>query len=282
MTNGSLLSSGQYQLLLKLYQQVSPDHFTNLDQFCRTVANKTLTHIFPKDLSKMIKYTNEHTLASRNQLEFLNEIFRYLNINGKEFCMKQFNLDIDNLTKSQVNYVIERIKANYDVFVPQKIRIHNYALSVLQAHLDYKILQQTYKYNSDKKLTVISFRNLLVCDWDNQTLTDIQATLAQFPYNFAIYKTYKGYHGYCTSRTFDHRAFSTHQLMYKLGCDPWYISFTKLNGFVTRISKKYGRGEEFIEQFVISHNTNASSPKSELLELLRIKDTYTLQTGTTS
>ena len=228
----------------------------------------------------MIKYTNDNVQASPNQREYLDEIFGYLAIDGKEFCITKCNMDLLSLKKSQVNTVIETIKANYSVFVPQQIRVKNYKFSVLQDFPHYKIVQQTYKYNPDKKLTVISFRDLLVCDWDNQTLTDIQAILSQFPYSFAIYKTYKGYHGYCTSDTFDHRAFSTHQLMHKLGCDPWYISFTKLNGFVTRISKKSNRQEEYIEQFVTTHNTASNPPKRELMELLRIKDAYTLHTVT--
>lgn len=272
----ALLSPRQYKLLMNLYQQVYPDHFTTLEEFCCTVANKTLNQIKPTDLTKIIKYTNDNVSMTSKQREFLDEIFRYLGIDGPEFCRSQCSMDISTLTKSQVNTIIDKIKSRYNVFVPQQIRVQNYTFSVVHEHPDYKILQQTYKYNPLKQLTVISFRDLLVCDWDNQTLTDIQTILKEFPYSFAIYKTYKGYHGYCISDTFDHRAFSTHQLMHKLGCDPWYISFTKLNGFVTRISPKSGRQEEYIEQFVGYQTTYTNQPKPELLELLKIKDTYTL------
>jgi len=274
----TVLSPGQYNLLIQLYQQFTSSQVTTtLDQFCYQSTKKELTQLAPQDMTKIIKYVNNNTSASRKQRDFLDEVFCYLEIDGSEFCLAECKMDMHNLTRSQVNAVFQQLKEKYSVFVPQKIRLQNYTLSVIQAFPDYKIIQQTYKYNPDKKLTVISFRDLLVCDWDNQTLQDIQATLSLFPYSFVIYKTYKGYHGYCTSDTFDHRAFSTHQLMHKLGCDPWYISFTKLNGFVTRISKKSDRQEEYIEQFVTTHNSTRNQPKRELLDLVRIKDTYTVQ-----
>ncbi|NBO99451.1 MAG: hypothetical protein EBU90_04890 [Proteobacteria bacterium] len=273
----TVLSPRQYNLLLQLYQQFTSSLGpTTLDQFCRQITKKELNQLTPQDMTKIIKYTNNNIPASRKQRDFLDEIFAYLEIDGQEFCSTECRVDMPDLTRSQVNTVIQKLKDQYGVFVPQKIRLQNYTLSVIQAFPHYKIIQQTYKYNPDKKLTVISFRDLLVCDWDNLALTEIQATLSQFPYSFMIYKTHKGYHGYCISHTFDHRAFSTHQLMHKLGCDPWYISFTKLNGFVTRISKKSDRQEEYIEQFVATHNTR-NNPKPELLELVKIKDTYTVQ-----
>ena len=60
--------------------------------------------------------------------------------------------------------------------------------------------------------------------------------------------------------------------MNRLGCDPWYISFTKLNGFVSRLSKKPDRDEEFIERFVMEYNPKNVKTKMEIIKLINIKD----------
>jgi hypothetical protein len=103
-------------------------------------------------------------------------------------------------------------------------------------------------------MRVIGFRDILVIDVDNKPFEDVVATLENSPFTFWVYRTMNGFHVYVMNMTFDLQAFETWQLMYKLGCDPWYISFTKMYGSIVRIEPKPGRDERFVEEFVSQIN----------------------------
>lgn len=116
----------------------------------------------------------------------------------------------------------------------------------------------------------------MMLDFDNITYSELENKISCYldKYTFQVYKTTNGFHVYCTSNVFDYSAFSTLQFMYKLGCDPWYISFTKLYGFVVRLSPKIRDGiqDTFIEQFI---GTLGETPELEsVLNIIAIKDSY--------
>jgi hypothetical protein len=58
--------------------------------------------------------------------------------------------------------------------------------------------------------------------------------------------------------------------MQNLGCDKYYIGFTRKLGFVTRLNKKSGRIESFIERFI--KQVNDYPILQELLDLVKLKD----------
>jgi hypothetical protein len=128
-------------------------------------------------------------------------------------------------------------------------------------------------------MTIISFDKLLVCDWDNMTLEEILDIISKVEptLRFKIYKTYNGYHGYCVSRYCSHSSFATIQLMHKMKCDPYYMSFTKLNGFAVRLTKKQGRNEEEVERYIM--DIGDSDPLPLLEDLVMVKDNYISKYG---
>ena len=58
--------------------------------------------------------------------------------------------------------------------------------------------------------------------------------------------------------------------MQSLDCDKYYIGFTRKLGFVTRLNKKVGRTEYFIERFI--KQVNDYPILQELLDLVKLKD----------
>jgi len=59
-------------------------------------------------------------------------------------------------------------------------------------------------------------------------------------------------------------------LMKTLGCDQFYIGFTRYTGFVVRLNKKKDRDEKYIERFVAKLGNEPDI--NILLDLLRLKD----------
>jgi hypothetical protein len=58
--------------------------------------------------------------------------------------------------------------------------------------------------------------------------------------------------------------------MKRLGCDQFYIAFTRYTGFVVRLNKKKGRQEKYIERFVAKMGNQPDI--NLLLDLLILKD----------
>ena len=136
---------------------------------------------------------------------------------------------------------------------------------------DYFIgVQQNLLKKTEMKL--ISFKNLMVLDYDNTTLDNIENILCNYPYTFLVYKTYSGYHVYNISEEFP-RSNSTLQLMHDMKCDYYYINFCKYTGFTVRLDKKKDRKEEYIEKYVKQINNYLINDK--LKELVKYKDNLT-------
>jgi hypothetical protein len=256
-----MISQSQIDTIKKIF--IKQSEYNDLDLFCKSITNKLLCELDHGDVNKIIECSE----ITKNMKMYLLEIFDYLEYNKEELIYKK-------LTYKEFKAILKKFKEDYpDIFFPMNLNLKYLRYKTLSSNDDFKILDQ-YNIKTNNTINLISFKNVLICDWDDVSLEYILSILENEMYSFYIYKTFKGYHGYCTSEYFDHTKFSTFQLMNRLGCDPWYISFTKLNGFVSRLSKKPDRYEEFIERFVMDYNPKCGSIKSkkDIIKLINIKD----------
>jgi hypothetical protein len=173
----------------------------------------------------------------------------------------------------------------YQLNVPLSIDLRNFEYIIKEETDDYIIGHQFNKQTKEKIMDIISFNSMMVLDYDIKKDNDddndhdtkkqillkyIIDKLSEYPYTFYIYETFNGYHVYCTSKFFDYKKHSTHTLMKKLGCDQFYIGFTRYTGFVVRLNKKKDRREKYIERFVAKMGNEPDI--NILLDLLRLKD----------
>lgn len=177
----------------------------------------------------------------------------------------------------------------YQLNVPLSIDLRNFEYIIKEETDDYIIGHQFNKRTKEKIMDIISFNSMMMLDYDIKKddnddddddndhdtkkqilLKYIIDKLSEYPYTFYIYETFNGYHVYCTSKFFDYKKHSTHTLMKKLGCDQFYIGFTRYTGFVVRLNKKKDRDEKYIERFVAKMGNEPDI--NILLDLLRLKD----------
>lgn len=257
-----MLSKKQLDLLYKIYNSNKLDK-ESTDQFYIRLINKRIIDIIPTDISIILNTINSIKELTYYQKLFVKEISEYI---GEELVI------------NNVKELIE-LENKYKIFFPKKIS-QNKLYHINRQTPNYIILEQ-FNTDKEKELDLISFSNILICDWDNIELSCIRGLLANYPEMiFRIYQTYNGYHGYCTNRYFHHASFSTHQLLYALKCDNWYISFCKINGFVTRLSPKKNRIEPFVEKYIETVNNDNDDDNKELndlLDLVYLKDTLLSQ-----
>lgn len=210
--------------------------------------------------------------ATSKQINYLNYILNCENLTLKNFTYKSINelthgdiniifkkLNINNITPCFNNkkYIIE--KETDDFIIGKQLILKN---------------QETIIYN------LITFKNLLVLDWDisshsntntkNKLLIKIKNQLENKPYTFLIYETYNGYHAYCISNKFNYNDYNTLKFMKSVNCDEYYISYIRKTGFVVRLNKKKDRNEEFIEKYICKINNYKIDKNLELL--INIKD----------
>lgn len=259
------LTSKQRKLIASIYDTYK--NKMSFDEFLIQSCNKTSVSLSSTDISKMISYHNLNDLrpATDNQLQFVQEVLHYILSKGY-----QETVDFKMIkTRGDVAQLLKYYENNYDIYIPYSINYKQISYQIIEQYRDYMIGFQSHS-NRDYAIKVLVFYNVLMLDIDNTDLESLMIKLQQFPYTFWIYQTNNGYHVYIVNKTFNPMAFSTLQLMYNLGCDPAYIAFTKLSGFVVRISKKPNREEPFIERFVQQVN---DFPTSEsIVRLLSIKD----------
>lgn len=110
--------------------------------------------------------------------------------------------------------------------------------SLVETHVDYYIARDL-KTNT----VYMCYKRVLMLDIDNAEL-EIDDLLQRLPgdLSFQIYKTAKGYHVFCVSRTFDYRNRETVEFMYSfkdLGVDIDYIRYCYIRGFCVRLNKKF-------------------------------------------
>lgn len=193
-----------------------------------------------------------------NPLTFINGI---LNIS---------KTSINDLTSDEIKNVFTYFK-NIGAFFPSKINTDNYIITDIKTENDYSIRMQYNVYkNSFMKLFTMKF--VMMLDYDTEDYLSIAKLLSTTKESYRIYKTFNGYHAYCTSSKYSPTDYSTLQIMKDLSCDNVYISYVKEYSFVTRISKKENRNEEYIEEY--KDTIHGKEELSEILEIIKIKDTY--------
>jgi hypothetical protein len=168
-----------------------------------------------------------------NSLIFINKFLDTKMENINEITMEQFDKIMKYLLDNGA-YIYNNVKK--DNFTYTRIKQTNY--------------YSQYSHYNRRCTVVYNSPNVMMIDWDNISLEDIEKILESQEETFAIYKTYNGYHGYCISRYYDHSDFKTLLTMKNLKCDNAYINFTKSFGWLTRVSKKEGRGEKQVEKFI--------------------------------
>lgn len=211
--------------------------------------------------------------ASLRQIVYLNYLLR----NEGKVLSDITSKDYEELTYSDIK------KLYYQLNVPLSIDLRNFEYIIQEETEHYVIGHQFNKTTKEKIMDIISFNSMMVLDYDikkDDTLKKDEAKqillnsiidkLSEYPYTFYIYETFNGYHVYCTSKCFDYKKHSTHTLMKRLGCDQFYIAFTRYTGFVVRLNKKKGRQEKYIERFVAKMGNQPDI--NLLLDLLILKD----------
>lgn len=204
--------------------------------------------------------------ASQKQINYLESILKAENLTLTDLT----NKNLQELTHKKISSILNKLNTPITPFLKNttyiiKKEINNNCF----------IGQQI---TPNKVMDLLVFNNLCVIDWDvsndyptKEILFDfLTKFLKTFPYTFLLYETFKGYHGYIISHTFNYYNWNTVKLLQSLKCDPFYIGFTRKIGFVVRLNKKINRNETFIEKF--SCQINDFSILHELQELIDIKD----------
>jgi hypothetical protein len=215
--------------------------------------------------------------ASTKQISYLKYILNSQDYKLSNFTTKSF----EELTHTDIANLFSELD------IPISIKITNLKYIIDKDTPDYVIGKQYNTKTNKKIMDLICFKNMMILDYDipkekssddtsnkeeskRQLLEQIEDTLKLYPYTFLIYETTNGYHVYCVSKRLEFTDYNTIKLMQLLGCDKYYIGFTRKLGFVTRLNKKAGRTEDFIERFV--KQVNDYPILQELLDLVKLKD----------
>lgn len=255
-----LISDKQISLIKKLhksYQNYTGEN-CSIEDFIYKSANvkcfKELTH---NDVKNIVKESKRFCIITKDQRKLLRQIILTLcdtvgkNVNDVEHeIIKNCNLhNLESLTMLQFESIQKYVDSTYDICIPKKINWSNYKYYMFNKTDEYMIGEQTH-ISKQSVMNIISFTRLLVLDWDNTDLDDVLQVLCNVPYKFRVYKTYNGYHAYCTSHFFPHNDLRTLQIMKRLKCDELYITFSYYTGFVVRLTPKPGREEEYVEKYI--------------------------------
>lgn len=253
------LTEKQKRLVEKIYENT--DTHKTLQEFIEMVCGKSIDDLINDDINTLIKFNKKNESPSERQKQML-----------KNLCV---HLDIETpmiLTMKEFENTLELLRNKYDIFIPYYIntsritytiqtKMNNYFIGT-QHRIKDELVQQDMK--------VIGFKDIVMVDYDNITLDEVLNKITPFPYTFWVYETTKGYHVYVMSKQFNLQDIATHQQMYKMGCDKWYISFTKCYGTIVRLEPKSGRQEEFVEKFTRQVNNYSVVP--EIQTVIEIKD----------
>lgn len=112
--------------------------------------------------------------------------------------------------------------------------------SLVETHREYYVARDL-KTNT----VYMCYKKVLMLDIDNPGLgcEELVERLGNHSaVSFQIYKTTRGYHAFCVSKTFDYRSKETVEFMYSfkdLGVDVDYIRYCYIRGFCVRLNKKF-------------------------------------------
>ena len=196
--------------------------------------------------------------------------------NNKYLCSyfdttKYSEVTLNTLTKEMAYDLIQYLKNKFNLIDTRSTTQWTTNSIVIAKSNYYEIGWQLHE--NKQNICYFSFHNLLIVDWDEMTMEDIESILATYATHltFAIYKTFKGYHGYCVSEPFN-LDYKTMKFMKCIKCDPIYIQYCIQNGFVVRLNKKENRFKEehFVEKFVKYIGDEPINPSLHIL--LKLKD----------
>lgn len=251
-----MISDKQYQLLIDIYnkQYIKCDNVLDLVQIILGKPYIVVSDMTHYDFSIILKTTDYYTHITHSQKMFL-----------QNYTM------VPITTRYEYNEIIKTLSKT--MYIPKYINFNNLEYIIKKETNDYIIGSQIHK-NSNKILEIISFKNLLIIDYDDLELFQVKRLLFKFGKNetWRIYKTFNGHHAYCTSKMYNYTDLGTAQFLFELQCDPLYIEFTKHVGFATRLCKKPSRIKEtFIEQYICTVGSSENELQ-ELVDLLLFKD----------
>jgi hypothetical protein len=193
-----------------------------------------------------------------------NAIYFYNKILKKDYK------DISELTSKDCSVLTFKLKS-MGMFLVKFIDKDNYEFDTLEYTSSYVLCNQYNKYKKSN-MKILILRKMLMLDYDDKSYEEIQEILQKTREKYRVYKTFKGYHAYCVSKEYSSKNYKTLQIMYDLGCDPLYISYTYFFGWCVRLTKKLDREEPFVERFVGSIGTGESL--EILLDVLDKKDEF--------
>ena len=225
-------------------------------------------------------------VASTKQQNYINYLLMtYENIEDedkqRDYCENIVNRERDireenMLTKEDAYMIIKHIKNKFNIIDTRLDHQFEANCVPIACNNFFEIGWQMHdgSRNDDgirNDLCYFKFSCLMVIDWDYMELEEVERILCeQAPdLTFSIYKTYKGYHGYCVSKPF-HYDFKTMKLMKKLGCDSLYIQYCIKNGWMIRLNEKHDRDEQYIEKFVKHVGKVPMNPQLHIL--VKLKD----------
>jgi hypothetical protein len=205
---------------LKLFNDIVPKDF-DLESICGKKVVDTLDTI---DFNKILQKLKSINLASQKQLDYIKLLIQKSKLTENEI-QEKFDFDLKkDTTREKADLVLTFLKKNIGIDDTLNVNIDISNYSIIKQTFDYIICnQQKNQYT----MKLIIFKHLMVIDWDNKELSEIELLLSKLPYTFWIYKTFNGYHGYCMSNYFDYYKNDTLKLMKELNCDLMYISFVK-------------------------------------------------------
>ena len=219
---------------------------------------------------------------SEKQLILLNKVYlpfkEKYSITLNEFVNKFSHKNFDELVHRDFFFLMNKVNSGYDywdnidpsIFKPLKISFKNLTY-IKEIETDDYIIGKQIHIDNNSELKIICFKKLMILDYDKIELIKIEEILNKYTnFTFLIYQTFGGYHVYCISDEFDYTEQETLQLMFDMKCDRFYINFTRYVGFITRLQKKNGREEEYIEKFIKQIGTKKINQK--LFNLVKFKD----------
>lgn len=117
---------------------------------------------------------------------------------------------------------------------------------LIKTRKDYYIARDTVT-----NTVYICFQNLLTIDIDKDLDVDIvMQHFARIPETFRIYRSKRGYHIYCTSRTFQYRSKESVDFMLNNNSDPYYCVYSYIRGYCTRLNNKFENCGEKIYEYI--------------------------------
>lgn len=199
--------------------------------------------------------------------------------NDQPLSFKQMNEISAKYTIEEINKIFKRrfqhhgelTFYNYKILTQDrfKVMIKNHPLEVT---IDYEYGWQETDVCPDGKFYYLKFYDLMMMDYDEISYEGLMNLLMPWTkvYTFKIYRTHNGYHVYIVSELINH--INAEKVMPDFKCDFWYMKFAVRNGYKIRLTRKLGRAETFLEEYVETIGDAGMNPDIE--KLLEIHDKF--------